>query len=82
MIQIIGGNKMEEEKHGDDKWKEIRNEWVKGKENFVFKPKHVNIEGVVETMLNEEEGSFEKPIPLNDLVEILNEMWESEGIFD
>lgn len=75
-------NEQKDQEFGNLKWKEFHKEYTKGKENFKFKPKHVSIESVVETMLKEEEEAFEKPVPLNDLVEILNEMWETDGLYD
>lgn len=63
-------------------WKQIHAEWIKGTKERKKSKTHVNIDSVMKVLNSEEEGSFEKPIPLDDMVEILNETWEGEGLFD
>jgi hypothetical protein len=63
-------------------WKKVHEEWTQGSQESKSKKQHVNIDSVLKTMSSQEETTFEKPVPLGALVEILIETWEGEGSFD
>jgi hypothetical protein len=70
----------ESEDDGMKKFENIRKEWLVG-DNSLKPIKSFNLENVVECINSVSNTvTFNKPVPLNELLGILTEMWE-EGNF-
>lgn len=68
---------------GYRKWCTIRQEWLKQTgPNQKKKPIPVDVDSVVDLLSDINGPAFETPVPLNEMVNILLEMWEADGLFD
>jgi len=67
---------------GYHNWVTIRNEWNKKAPGHKPKPKRkINYEKVFEEAQKEQPGpAFSERVPLSDFLQVMVEIWESEGI--
>lgn len=69
---------------GAARWKRLREKWI----TQTVEPRKrseediVDVDTVVEYLINPKQPNFPQPIPLQDLVDILLELWEAEYGFD
>ena len=74
---------------GASMWAAIRSDWcAQGEwEQQIHAPasraKEIDTEGVMEALFDpESDGRLEEPVPLAQLVDVLVDVWEAEGLFD
>lgn len=79
---------------GLERWKAIRHAWVTGefcKDKKTISALNdsredhrdsVDVDAIVEHLVNPKKPSFQKPIPLKEMIQILLEIWESDGLFE
>mmetsp|Transcript_9444 Transcript_9444/g.13965 ORF Transcript_9444/g.13965 Transcript_9444/m.13965 type:complete len:84 (-) Transcript_9444:2491-2742(-) len=68
---------------GTKRWETIREAWLKptnGIENETNK--YVDIDTVVEYLTDPKKPKFPSPVCLTEMVDILIEVWEREGLFE
>lgn len=50
---------------------------------FYFRAKSLNVESVIEKVFSpSEDNTLPEPIPLGQMVDILVDFWEADGLFD
>ena len=76
---------------GLERWNAIRKSWVSGafaKEKKTIdvmnrnKQQPMDVDSIVEHLVNPKKPAFQKPVPLGEMINILIEIWESDGLFE
>ena len=72
------------------RWEQIRAGWVAPSSSSPARrsqgsvvAKKVNVEDVIERVFSGKAGgNLEQPVPLGQMIDMLVDIWESEGLFD
>ncbi|KAL0486332.1 hypothetical protein AKO1_002016 [Acrasis kona] len=71
---------------GVDRWNAIRQAWTAqqhiDKKKSKTTPYTVDVDTIVEHLVNPKKPAFAHPVPLPEMVNILMELWEADGLFD
>ena len=68
------------------RWEQIRTEWLRpkgGNRARRFEPIEIDPDDIVERIFGQTASwQLEKPVPLPQMVDVLVDLWESEGLYD
>ena len=71
------------------KWETIRNQWLQAKyesslkEIVEIKTKNLDMEEVIEIIFSQTgNGMLKEPVPLAQMVYMLTEIWEADGLYE
>lgn len=74
---------------GLDRWEEIRKEWVKvvpqkaTKRRGEVKAKNIDVDDVIERIYSQTgNGTLREPLPLGQMIDLLIDFWEADGLYD
>jgi len=76
---------------GLQRWEKLRAEWKSGaaggkaqvRPRGEVRAKSIDVEDVIERIFSQtSKGVLPEPIPLGQMIDILVDFWESEGLFD
>lgn len=80
--------------HGYDRWNKLRGEWrsssygnSNGGNSPVRRrpePRGVDVDEILDRVFNSRDGNMTlpEPVPLGKMIEILLDVWESDGLYD
>lgn len=66
---------------GPERWKALRKQWLQERnpnQKTSKKNDFVDVDTVIEYLINPKHPPFPTPVPLDELVDILLELWEAE----
>lgn len=74
---------------GENKWEQVRREWLTNKaggavaKRVEIRGKAVDVEEVVESVFAQDsDGTLPQAMPLGQMVDVLMDFWEADGFFE
>ena len=74
---------------GLQKWEEIRSNWIKvdpskcTKQKGEVRAKNIDVDDVIERIYSQSgNGALREPIPLGQMIDLLIDFWEADGLYD
>lgn len=83
------GEETDSSNNGISKWESLRKEWLKSSPGNVSKKvgeviaKNIDVDDVIERIYSQSgNGSLREPIPLGQMIDLLVDFWEADGLYD
>jgi hypothetical protein len=73
---------------GLQRWQKVRNKWLSGgnpikKQNSEVMCKATDMEDVIDSIFSQHaDGVLPEPLPLGQMINILIDFWEADGLYD
>ena len=72
-----------------ERWEQLRRDWVKpspeniGQKKGEVRAKTIDIEDVIERIYSQSSnGTLREPVPLGQMIDLLIDFWEADGLYD